>query len=176
MLKKRLLGKKFRTTPSANSKRKPQQPSQPVQARRRALSVLRRMRRTGVSLASAAREEHIDPRTVRRHIGDELRQTAPGRPYRPTKADRVRREMLAPTKFGMEPITIRGSRQASQLGKYLSAVRKFLHTGNAGPVSKFDGKKIGGLSLITDPQTLRMLAHAGALQLEDIYAAPGGAA
>jgi hypothetical protein len=31
----------------------------------RALYVLARMRRTGQSLSAAAREEHIDPRTVR---------------------------------------------------------------------------------------------------------------
>jgi hypothetical protein len=176
MPKKRLLGKKSRTNPSANPKRKSQQHSKPTQARKRALSVLRRMRRTGVSLASAAREEHIDPRTVRSYFGDQLRQASPGRPYQPTKADRARREMLAPTEFGMEPITIRGSRQASQLGKYLAAVREFLHSGNAEPVSRFEGKRIGGHALITDPKTLRMLAQAGALQLEDIYAAPGGAA
>src|SRR5580765_6551573 len=39
------------------------------QTRNRAFHVLARMRRTGRTLTAAAREEHIDPRTVRKHIG-----------------------------------------------------------------------------------------------------------
>jgi hypothetical protein len=147
--------------------------SQSEKARQRAILVLRRMRKTGASLASASRDEHIDPRTVRRYVGNELKQSSAGRPYRAAKHDRLSRNMLSPTEFGMEPITVRGSREASQLGKYLSAVGEYLRTGTSKALQKFKGKKIGGQALITDLELLRTLAQAGALQLEDIYAATG---
>ena len=38
----------------------------------RSLHVLARMRRTGTSLTAAAREERIDPRTVRKHLRADL--------------------------------------------------------------------------------------------------------
>lgn len=94
------------------------------EAYNRALHTLATMRRTGASLSAAAREEHIDPRTVRKYLGAELR----GR-KRPSKADRRRRDMLIPTTLGTSPITVRGSKQASQLGRYMAAVGKYLRTG-----------------------------------------------
>src|SRR4051812_39754472 len=93
----------------------------------RAMRVLARMRRTGNSLTSAAREEHTSPRTVRKYLGSEFRD----RGRRPTKADARNRDMLIPTALGNVPTTVRGSKQASQLGKYMSAVGKYLRTGNA---------------------------------------------
>src|SRR5882762_11181706 len=90
------------------------------EARNRAPHVLARMRRTGTSLTAAAREEHIDPRTVHKYLGSELR----GR-RGPTKADRRGREMLIPTAIGNAPVTVRGSKQASRLGRYMSAVGKY---------------------------------------------------
>jgi hypothetical protein len=105
--------------------------SQSVKARQRAILVLKRMRRTGASLTAASRDEHIDPRTVRRYVGDGLKQSGAGRQYRAAKNDRLSRKMLSATEFGMEPITVHGSRQASQLGKYLSAVGQYLRTGDS---------------------------------------------
>src|SRR6266581_3574916 len=86
----------------------------------RALRVLGRMRRTDATLTAAAREEHIDIRTVRKYLGSELKKVAAGK-MRPTQADRKRREMLVPTASGTARATIRGSQQASQLGRYMSA-------------------------------------------------------
>lgn len=125
------------------------------------------MRRTGTSLTAAAKEEHIDPRTVRKYLKTELR----GR-RKPTKADRRRREMLVPTTLGNSPVTVRGSRQASQLGRYMSAVSKYLRTGDVDGLAEFEGQVIGGYVLITDPDLLSSLAQAGALTLDEIYAVP----
>ena len=138
-------------------------------ARNRALRVSARMRR-GTSFTSAAREEHIDPRTVKRYLGKELK-TVKGR-TRISKADRKRRNMLIPTERGTTPVAIRGSRQASRLGRYMSAVGKYLRSGDTDALSKFKGKSIGGHALITDPDTLSVLAQAGALTLDEIYALP----
>ena len=140
-------------------------------AQNRALHVLARMRRTGETLTAAAREEHIDPRTVRKYLGPELRGLREGR-TQPTKVDRRRRRMLVPTLLGNVPETIRGSKQASLLGRYMSAVGYFLRTGNAKRLKEFEGRSIAGHLLITDPETLTSLAQAGALQLDEIYALP----
>jgi len=140
-------------------------------AQNRALHVLARMRRTGETLTAAAREEHIDPRTVCKYLGPELRGLREGR-TQPTKVDRRRRGMLVPTLLGNVPETIRGSKQASLLGRYMSAVGYFLRTGNAKRLKEFEGRSIAGHLLITDPETLTSLAQAGALQLDEIYALP----
>jgi hypothetical protein len=136
----------------------------------RALHVLARMRRTDATLTAAAREEHIDPRTVRKYVGAELRQLSEGQIH-PTQADRRRRDMLLPTSSGPTPIVIRGSKEASQLGAYMAAVGKYLRTGETDALQQFTGKTIaGGHPLITDPEQLSALAQAGALQLDEIYA------
>lgn len=133
----------------------------------RSLHVLARMRRTGASLTAAAREEHVDPRTVRKYLKTELRGRG-----KPTKADRRTRNMLVPTTIGNAPITVRGSKPASQLGRYMSAVGKYLRTGDDEGLAQFKGQSISGHALITDPELLSSLAQAGALTLDEIYAVP----
>jgi hypothetical protein len=133
----------------------------------RSLHVLARMRRTGATLTAAAKEEHIDPRTVRKYLRAELRGRG-----KATKADRRRRDMLIPTTLGNAPVTVRGSKHASQLGRYMSAVSKYLRTGDVDGLAEFEGKSIGGHPLITDPDLLSSLAQAGALTLDEIYAVP----
>ena len=137
----------------------------------RTLHVLARMRRTGASLTVAAREEHIDPRTVRKYLATELRVHG-----KATKGDRRKRDMLVPTSLGNAPVTVRGSKEASELGKYMSAVGKYLRTGDVKGLARFQGKNISGQPLITDPDLLSSLAHAGALTLDEIYALPEASA
>jgi hypothetical protein len=84
--------------------------------------------------------------------------------------------MLIPTTVGNASVTVRGSKQASELGKYMSAVGKYLRTGDVEGLGKFEGKSIGGHSLITDPDLLSSLAQAGALTLDEIYAIPEASA
>ena len=91
---------------------------------------------------------------------------------RAAKPDTRRRRMYVPTSRGKVPATIRGSKQASQLGRYLATVGNFLRTDKTDGLSEFEGVVIANHTLITDPETLRALAQAGALQLEDIYATP----
>lgn len=138
----------------------------------RALRVLAKMRRTGAPLNAASREEHIDPRTVRKYLRSELKAKRGYHKTKPTKNDRRRRRMLVPTARGNTPTTVVGSKNASLLGKYMSAVGKYLHTGNADALGKFKDRSIGGHPLITDPEALTTLAEAGALTLDQIYALP----
>jgi hypothetical protein len=130
------------------------------------------MRHAGESLTAAAREEHVDPRTVRKYLGHQLRKSGPGKPYRPTKADRMSRRMLVPSATGPSPIIVRGSKEASRLGRYMSAVGKYVRTGETAALEKFEGQSISGHRLITDPEMLSSLAQAGALTLDEIYAMP----
>jgi len=125
------------------------------------------MRRTGASLTAAAREEQIDPRTVRKYLKTEFRGRG-----KPTKADRRNRDMLIPTTVGNAPVTVRGSKRASELGKYMGAVGKYLRTGDVEGLERFEGKSIAGHTLITNPELLSSLAQAGALTLDEIYATP----
>jgi hypothetical protein len=137
----------------------------------RAMHVLARMRRTGDSLTAAARNEQIDPRTVRKYLGVELKKLADGQTL-PTKADRRLRRMWIPTSRGKTAALIRGSAQASKLGRYMSAVGNYLRTGNTQSLVEFEGLVISGHTLITDPDALSSLAQAGALELDRIYALP----
>jgi len=54
----------------------------------------------------------------------------------------------------------------------MSAVGKYLRTGDTDALDVFEGQSIAGHRLITDPDTLSSLAQAGALQLDEIYALP----
>jgi hypothetical protein len=88
------------------------------------------------------------------------------------KPDRRRRSMLIPTPHGTTPVVIRGSEQASQLGRYMSAVGQFLKSGKTDALEEFEGQSIAGHKLITDPDALSSLAQAGELELDQIYALP----
>jgi len=140
-------------------------------ARNRALHVLARLRRTDTSLTAATREERTTPGTVRKYVGTELKRLTKGR-IQPTKTDQARRRMLIPTPRGATPVVIRGSEQASELGRYMSAVGRYLRTGSTDGLEEFEGLSIANTPLITDPDTLTELAQAGALQLDEIYAVP----
>jgi hypothetical protein len=144
-----------------------------AQVRRRVQRVARRMLQTGQPLTSAARAEHSDPRTVREYLGvTELRRLIKKAKERAAKLERRRRKMLIPTTLGVTPIIVRRSKQASLLGRYMSAVGQYLRTGDTKGLANFQGRSIGSYPLITDPDTLSSLAQAGALLLDEIYALP----
>src|SRR5713226_9307620 len=133
------------------------------EARNRALHVLARIRRTGALLSAASREEHIDPRTVRKYVGSQLHRDGP---------DLLPREMFLITALGPVPVSVRGSVAASQLGKHAAAVQHFLRTGDSSALAEFQGKRVGNHDLIVDTQLLSTLAEAGALRSQDLYVPP----
>jgi len=143
-----------------------------AQARKRALATLARMRRTKMTLTVAARQENVDPRTVKKYFGPELSRPGGGGVIRVSKTDRRSRQMLVPTSRGNARTTVRGSEEASLLGRYMSAVGQFVDSGDTDQLDEFKGQSVGGHRLITDPETLTVLAQAGALQLDEIYAMP----
>lgn len=105
--------------------------------RQRALSVLRLMRQGSV-LAAASRAVGMDPRTVRRHLGGALTRRSDGR-YYPKATDGISRSMVIYSRGKQQEVTVPDSKTASTIGKYLNAVRKFLHTGDRTALDAFKG-------------------------------------
>src|SRR6266849_9667168 len=96
-----------------------------MQARNRALHALAAMRH-GASISRAARENGVTPRTIKRYAGAALVQDRPGGRIRATESDRLVRYLQIPGPNGPIEITVRGSKAASEVAKYKSAVNRFL--------------------------------------------------
>jgi hypothetical protein len=99
----------------------------PMQRSKRetAFRVLGRSRRFGEPLSKAARDAHTTPGTVRRYLGRSGYRKIGGR-YRPTRSDTFVRRMAFYEDGRRRTVTVRGSKTASQIGKYNRDVRSFL--------------------------------------------------
>ena len=141
-------------------------------ARSRALEVLSRMRNRRVSLAQAAREAQTSPRTVAKYVASALRKMDNGQ-YRAKPSDRLSRSLRFLTPDGLITLDVRGSRLASRIASYWTAVDRYLKTGETDALSPFRGKSIAIAKthhpFITDPRTLDRLGYAGEVQFE-LYA------
>ena len=142
-------------------------------SRQHAFDVLYVMRSEGKSLTTAAREAHIDPRTVRKKLGTVLVKTPSGR-YHVTRFDRLKRTLRFLTPDGRIAVDVQGSRKASQVARYWSAVDRYLITGSTDPLREFRGQSLRGrgfsFPFVTDPRTLNRLANTGEVSFEDLYA------
>jgi hypothetical protein len=140
----------------------------------RIIGVISKMRSEKTSLQKAAKEKGVSPRTVKRWAGSALQQRTSGK-WVAKKSDRLLREMKIPTSEGPRVILLRGSRQASKLARYSTAVQRYLETGNAGKLGRFQAQFIRDASgvqipFLTDLKVLDRLASAGALSFESLYA------
>jgi hypothetical protein len=135
--------------------------------------VISKMRASKVSLRTAAKEFEIDPEIVIRLGKSALRKRSNGR-YVPKKNDSLLRVLSVLTPDGTKQIAIRDSRQASLIGKYWSAVQKYVQTGDSSGLKKLQKTKITDASrkrfpLITDLDELSRLGSAGVLSFESLY-------
>jgi hypothetical protein len=133
-----------------------------------------KMRKEGISLKQAARDSKIDPRTIVRLGRSALLKLENGR-YVAKDSDRISRVLLIPTTDGLREITLSDSREASQLGKYWDAVHKYLGSGDATVLRKFEGKSLKSanrerIPLLTNLNELDRLGSAGVLSFESVYA------
>jgi hypothetical protein len=148
-------------------------------ARRRALSVLARMRNRGESLSQAARFEHTTPRTVRKLLGKQLKRRSSGR-YSATRSDTLRRDIYVLSSDGYVPVAVRSWKQTQLASEHLIAVGHFVGitpsrlAGDPQLLKPFVGKRVGGVELLTDPVRLHELAHAGLIKLDSFYREHGG--
>jgi hypothetical protein len=137
-------------------------------ARERALDVVSLMRRERLSLRRASDLARTDPRTVRRHAGQALRQ--PGRRWAVTPYDRIPREMTVLMAAGPAFETIADSRTASLLAEHANAVAAYLETGDEEPLRRLRRTQIRirgqPVRLETDPLQLERLAEGGELHYE----------
>lgn len=142
-----------------------------TEIRIRAVHVLGRVRR-GESFSQAARAEHVKPATVRKYLGRQFRQDAPGKRWKPTKFDRLTFAMNVLTPLGATTVPVRGSRERNILGRYNVALRKWRENepGAEAELAKFKGQTVGGLPLITDVALLASLEDADAIRFEELYA------
>jgi hypothetical protein len=149
-----------------------------AQARNRALHALALMRREKLSRAQACRLAHIKPVTFQRYVGRAVRQERPGGRYHSLNTDKFRRDLQVPTLLGPMPVPVRGLKNARDVSEYSNAVGVYLRTGKTKQLARFKGNKVGPrgqqVELITDPDTLTMLAQSGALQLDQLYSAFAG--
>lgn len=145
-----------------------------AQARQRALRALTDMRR-GASLSQAARNNGISIRTMKRYVGAALRQDRPGGRIRARKSDRLPRYLQLPGVDGPIDITARGSKQATEISRYKAAVNRFL-ADDPDALTRWQGKKIAGVKLITDREILKSLAHKDLLPYSLYRSLSGGAA
>jgi hypothetical protein len=72
---------------------------------------------------------------------------------------------------GTVAVEVRGSRAAATVGGYWNAVHHYLATGDTRPLARYEGKRVGGVLLVTDPDVIEHVAHIGELSFESIYAA-----
>jgi hypothetical protein len=132
------------------------------EARKRALHALTAIRH-GASLAEAAKAEGVSQRTIRKYVGSALRQDHVGGRIRAVAADRFTRYLQIPGQEAGGPtkVSVKGIKQATELAAYVNARAMFLRTGDTIALRQFEGKKIGGHKLVTDPQLLTALAEQG---------------
>jgi hypothetical protein len=132
------------------------------------------MRAHGVSLAEAALDFDLDPRTVVRWSGSALKKNPSGR-YAARKSDRLLRVLLIPTNYGTRELATRDSQQASKVAEYWDAVQRYLQRGDDSALRNFRGVRIRAASgesipLLTEPEELDRLGNAGVLSFESLYA------
>jgi hypothetical protein len=136
--------------------------------------VISKMRSGRISLRKASKEIGVDPSEVIKLGRSAIRKQKSGK-YAARKTDRLLRILSVLTPEGRREIAVRGSHQASLLGKYWASVQRYLQTGDDSALRKFKGKKITDASgkrhpLITDLRQLDTLGSAGVLSFESLYA------
>lgn len=106
--------------------------------RETALRVLRRSRTFNESLSKAARDAHTTPETVERYLGRSGFRKVGSR-WKPTRSDSILRRMSFYEDGRRRSVTVRGSKNASLIGKYDRDVETFLQTRDASALKKWEG-------------------------------------
>ena len=155
----------------------PRKPTSPTSALRQAETQVRVARaltrmREGHSATVASHETGTTLRTMRRYAGRALRQEPSGH-YAVASGDRLPRRLRMLTPAGLIAVDTRGSKEASEVARYLASVQRYVRTGDDGPLQTFRGKSVGrgrqSVPYVTDLPTIERLEHAGELQFEDLY-------
>ncbi len=131
--------------------------------------------RHGVKLPQALRDNGVTLRTFKKYLGSEIRQSRRGGRISVTRTDRRIRYLQLPGLQGPIDIDARGSAEARRAARYKAAVNRLLR-GDLKALKRWKGKKIAGVQLITDPETLKRLAKEELLPYALYRSFSGGAA
>lgn len=132
---------------------------------------LRILREKG-SFSKAAKEAHLSAERLRRYATENgIVEKRRGR-WKIKKA--LQRRVLIFSNGSERTITISTFKSASLIGKYMSAVGRFLTTNDIRHLKPFVGKTVTDINrktyrLETGPNTLYRLANAGGSSFEDVY-------
>jgi len=141
----------------------------------RVFHVIGRMRRDRVSLWTACRLEGIKQETVLSYAPSAFYRQGPGKPWKVRQVDELSAAMTVLTKTGPTTVIVRSSRERSLLGQYDSAIRMWRagEDGATRALMAFQGKTVGGHTLITDTRLLTELEEAGQLDFDTLYTSFG---
>jgi hypothetical protein len=122
-------------------------------------------------LTTAAREAHTSVGTIRKWIPEAVTRDAFGR-LDATKADRAFRPISVIERGGgVAEVATRGSRRASIASDYAHTLDLY-RAGLVGPeaFARFEGERIGGVEIETDPDRIDELEAQGQLDYYEFYA------
>ncbi len=133
------------------------------------------MRREGASASEAAHREKMKLETFRKGAGRFLYRSGRGKPWKARSEDQLRFSMTVLTSRGPIDVIVSNSRQRKLLNRYNLALRMFRagEDGADAALKAFEGKTLGGHTLVTDIKLLIELEEAGQLDFEDFYVAIG---
>jgi hypothetical protein len=138
-----------------------------IEERETALEALRHLR-AGLSLTAAARTAGSSTKAVKEWAGSALSRDSRQR-WQAKKSDRLFRRLVIVTPDRLAEIDARSSQQASQVARYMNAVKRFLRTGDTAPLKPFEGRSVAGVALVTDPDVLEDVGMYHPVSLESIY-------
>jgi exoribonuclease R len=128
-------------------------------ARDRALHALAAMRKDQrLSLTRAAKLQGVKQETVKRYFPTALKKSS-GK-FRVTKSDRYSETLYLPDRFGNPaPVPTRSSKERREASEYLRDLGRYLR-GERNALSKWHGKNIAGVELVTAGRTIANIEPA----------------
>jgi hypothetical protein len=113
--------------------------------------------------------------TFRRGARTALYRSGPGKPWKARPDDELAFLVTIPQPLGPQSVVSRNYRERKLAGAYLSVLRMWRagEKGAEAALKRFEGKTVGGHTLITDTKLLSQLEEAGQLDF-DLYLSVGG--
>ena len=128
------------------------------------------------SYTKLLRKRNLGSRTARKYGGRDLIGGTRGKPVRASKADRRVRLLMFPQAVGDVPIRTRSSRDATKLSEFFHDRDKLLRDELSAEdfETKWQGVRVAGEKLFADASAILVMADAGLLKLETLYASTSG--
>jgi hypothetical protein len=136
-----------------------------------AIKVVHRLRRgDGTESATAvARRFGTTPSTILNYAGSAFDRNGPRGRLRVRRGDRLVRRVSLRTPDGARKVVVTGSRQASEIAKYNTAIDRF-RAGDIDALDPFRGQVYDSVELVTDPDAIERAGVLGEPDFEEFYA------